>query len=469
MSDELDFNLDDLLEEVADSPDLTNNLEEPESEQIVGIDYMNFLQSNSTLDGYDVIPAGLVAIGRYEEIDGGRKWQGVVLKTDSAKFFIVDPVLTQEGRTKKGPKYIGGRVLWKLDPNTGAQDMSSRQPICKSSDGLNPHARYLDTPIVIPKTKYPGGISASGYGHMIGRQVAEDGETLKSVPVNQICKACPLSQWAPWGYQGDSKPMCRDSWDIVVYFPPQAAYVLTNDIEKSIEKYDDWQGGLAVLQGQNTSVQIALQGREGGKTLGAADGGKLPGIMSFRQSNGSNDIAISKNRVKQIQFQYIIGMAKGKTTDPSKITTFDGLDAAQKSELFDSDDYKYAVLRVRTYPWAQLGLVEHIGNEALPGLRYLSFEIVKNENKWDNVTYVPRFKLHEETDTEKLEKDYVLFFHAYREYYKSGRDKLMRFADNVEQIRQKQGVGTQRLLADSDLPQLEDRGEDADFEEVEDM
>ena len=442
MADDYLFDLDDILEDAAES-DL-QDVGFQEEEALETLPYLRFIQKSTSLPKVTVIPK-TVALGR-ENAEGA--WEGFFFKSGSLKFWMVRPLVEIDYIGRKGPAYIGGRTMWKWDAL--GQRVLDSGPACKSLDGKTPLSQFIARDYVLP----PGHFAA-GHTSRIGFLPAVDEATgekwYEPIAPEKMCKECLFAQWPPRGAEG--RPMCAKSYSFVIFIPPQMALrpTYSDDPTQAVEAAE-YPGGMAILQGSSPSVQLAITGRDAGQSGGALDGGVLPGLMTFLGSLGSVLHTVSIADLKPAHMRYIVNIIPKKGDPyPNEGEVLDKYELAKIAKAVE--------IQVPLYPYAREGLPEQVGNLAFGGLRYLTFDLIPNA--WQQNPTVPRFGIHKD----KVDPEHYGLFYAARKNFENEEmyDQLL-LSGNTERVQEAVGYLTSGATEASQLPPPEDS-----FDEIEDL
>jgi len=401
-----DINFDD-LDSILDSAgaEVAEKFVPQEEEQQENIPYLKFTQPNSGkgFPGIKNIPNGAIAIKTGVK-DG--KWQGYFFMSDEIRFFPVDYLYQYVGTNGKNkPQHIGGRSMMPYDENTGGNMQGDNlQPLCRSFDGKAPQERYIGA-----KIRFPTGHPKRGQLHVIGaRNVVENKDGTINLEVitdpTKICEECPFAQFHRTSGEKSVKPLCASRWSAVIYLPPQVAYVPTDSAKKPLNEVE-YPGGLAILQGNPNSVQMAMEGRLA-KESGAPNDNisELPDYWRFTKSRDNVKVVVKTAALRPHQTHYVVGT--------------------------DGDE---SLLEVPGFYWAKNSTPEFVGwDAAAPELRYLTMRIL--QNNWQNSSNTPQWNLHEDA---VRREDYSRFLLEKKRYNdESIRERLLN-PKNIEQVQQK--------------------------------
>lgn len=453
-----EFDLDNVLDEVGSALVEQQAAEETEQQES-SIPYLRFVQNMTKVQGWDITPKRHAMLTLAPPVNG--KWQGILLQ--SPIFWVLDHL--QSGiRINRNGIYDadGGRAMWGYDVATGKNLNDGNAPVCKSPDGKTPFEQHIGKVFTIPHT-YP----KAGYIHRIGYETQYDanGNPVDFTPITnpaEICEKCPLGQWSSTSsfingkeVKKNSKPLCQESWRFVLWFPPQEARVLTGNDAQPYETIH-WDGGMAVIQGSPTAIQLALRGVPLGKSGHAIDPDRpLPGLYPFFRPGIPVQVLVAKNEVREHMKPFAVTLQKtekSKETIPAK---FEG----QYVDEWRDDSYKFVTLSVPQYEFAQNGLPEMVGAKAgLAGLRYLTWEIVRNG--WEGNPSIPLFGVSDEAVDPT---HYAAFLKAKKQYADEGiRDRLLATSNST-------AVEQKLLAAPVAAPQLTSGDIVDNVDDLEDM
>lgn len=312
----------------------------------------------------------------------------------------------------EGKKFmIGGRLQWELLPG-GARNLE-KPAMCYSKNGMYPDPFFIGKAVKDAWTQEE---------HYIGFDKQVVGGTLHLTPKNPllICATCPFSQFNENG----RKFQCNKNWTWLVWVPTQT------DVDGKVMP-----AHMAWLRGANLSVQFALEGRAKGATGAQKDGKPFPGVNSFTVPGTPFRTAVHVSEwdnLRADQKARVVGL----TNQPEKaaLETAAGMvfvaphDEARWATLTKA--YEYAVLEVKTYPFAPEGLPSDTGTDT----PVYPIKITPVENNMKNTGIAPLMELQEERRLTLTEyRDFYMDFKTGQDVRKDWLGSIEPGAMNVQQ------------------------------------
>lgn len=295
--------------------------------------------------------------------------------TDSLKIALIDVHMTQHGN-----KTVGGRTMWPMNKDGSRNLDADPKPTCRTPNGIAPVPNYIGEVIFHP-----------GHGRDFRIGYEEDMKTPFPSGDN-ICDRCPFSNWL----RNSNVPQpCKSTTTFIVWIAPQEMIKIAANGSQSLVTFPSEESGgiLARLTGQNTGIELALKGRQEGKSGALHTGAALPGLSSY-YTPSSEMVQVYSERLPQGgASQFVVGLAKTR-----RASDFIPMQWGQALiEQFNNDDkIKYVVMEVPKYD------VYPEGNPLNVGMATPTYPLVMTVDKNNFTTQqtsIPVFRVADEPMT----------------------------------------------------------------------